>query len=208
MIKNIVFDIGNVVVEGKPKNALKYIDIDKGQKEIIERVVFDNLKWIDLDLGNDDFNSYFEKIKVDLPSDMWDISKEILMRSHEYRKFNGEIINLMKLLSNKYKIYILSDNNMDTFTYLKNTDLSKYVDGWCVSAVYKEVKANKKLFDIFFKVNKLSPGECYFIDDKFENISIANDFGMLGFVLDWEENKFDDLVEDMIQHNIELVDKL
>lgn len=31
---------------------------------------------------------------------------------------------------------------------------------------------------------------------------------MLGFVLDWEENKFDDLVEDMIQHNIELVDKL
>lgn len=109
MIKNIVSDIGNVILEGKPKNALKYIDINEDSKKIIETVVFDNPRWIDLDLGKEDFNSYFEKIKKDLPIDIQGISKEILIKSYEYRKINEEIMSIIQKLSQNYKIYILSD---------------------------------------------------------------------------------------------------
>lgn len=204
MIKNIVFDIGNVIVEGSPKNALKYIAMSEMIKEKIETVVFDNPKWVNLDLGIDNFNSYYEKIKEELPVDIRDLSKDVLMHSHEYRKFNEDILKLIKKLFNNYKVYILSDNNIDTFNYLRTTELNKYVSGWCVSAIYNEVKINKKLFKIFFDANGLEPAECYFIDDKLVNIQIGKEFGMNGFVLDWEKNGFANLIKDMRNNGIDI----
>ena len=39
MIKNIVFDVGNIIVKGKPKEALEYIELDEKYKEIIKEVI-------------------------------------------------------------------------------------------------------------------------------------------------------------------------
>lgn len=204
MIKNIVFDIGNIILEGKPKNALKYIDLLDKDKKVIEEIVFDNFKWINLDLGVDDFDSYFEKIKYDIPERIRDIAKDILINSHKYRKFNENVINLIKKLSNNYKIYILSDNNFDTYNYLKTTELVNYINGWCISSNYGLLKRDIKLFEILFDENKLNPSECYFIDDNFNNVEIGKKFGMKGFVLDWENNKFIALIDDMKEKGINI----
>lgn len=204
MIKNIVFDIGNVILEGKPKDALKYIKLDEEAKKIIEHVVFDNSIRFELDFGKYDLNSYFNKIKEQLPEDLRAIAKEINSNSHKYRRFNIDIMEIIIKLSKYYKIYILSDNNIETINYLKTTDLNNYISGWCVSSMYNEVKSGKKLFDIFFKTNQLNPNECYFIDDKKSNIEIGEEFGMNGFTLDWQENKIEELIEDMKNHNINI----
>lgn len=204
MIRNIVFDIGNVIWEKTPKIILKDIDIDEEMKEIIEKNIFDNPLWIKLDMGIYNINSYFEVIRDTLPANIHDIAKEILTELYKNRKFNNEIIELIRKLDKKYNIYILSDNNIDYYEYLKTTELNKYIDGWCVSAMYNEIKKDKKLFEIFFEKYKLKPEECYFIDDKISNIEIGKSFGMNGFVLDWEENTFNDLINDMRKNNIEI----
>lgn len=204
MIRNIIFDIGNVIWEKTPKIFLKDIDIEEETKEIIEKNIFDNPLWINLDKGIYDLNSYFEVIRDTLPVDTQDIAKKILTELYKNRNFNKEIIELIKELDEKYNIYILSDNNMDYYEYLKTTELDDYIDGWCVSAIYNEMKKDTKLFKILFNKYKLKPEECYFIDDKKENIEIGKSFGMNGFVLDWEENKFNDLINDMRINNIEI----
>lgn len=204
MIKNIIFDIGNIITEGTPDSILKYIVLDEKNKKIIKEKIFNSSKWIDLDLGKDNFDTYFEKIKKDLPYDIRMQAHEILKNYPEKRKFNKEILLLIEKLSHNYKIYILSDNNIDTYNYLKTTNLNNYISGWCVSSVYHELKKDKKLFEILFTENKISPNECYFIDDKLENIEIGKEFGMQGFVLDWKKNKFNDLITDMKQNNIKI----
>jgi len=50
----------------------------------------------------------------------------------------------------------------------------------------------------------LNSSECYFIDDKFENVQIGKEFGMNGFVLDWQKNSFSDLIENMRKNNIKI----
>ena len=136
MIKNVVFDVGNIILEGTPETALKYTSISEKNKEILRNVMFNDINWKDLDFGIYEFDSYFELIKKDIPSNIHALAKEILFKSHEYRKFNNEIINLIKNLSNKYSIYILSNNNFNTYEYLKNTELNNYIDGWCMSCEY------------------------------------------------------------------------
>lgn len=202
MIKNIVFDVGNIILEGTPKNSLKYVNLSDEDKETISTVIFNEEKWIDLDLGLYDFNSYFESVKTELPTNLQIFAKDVLFKSHEYRKFNVEIIELIKKLSNQYSIYILSNNNFDTYEYLKSTELNKYISGWCISAEYNEIKPNKKIYEIFFETNNLIPSECYFIDDKFDNIETGKYYGMNGFVLDWKENQYVDLINDMKKNDI------
>ena len=47
-------------------------------------------------------------------------TKEKLINYYKYRPLNNDILNIMKSLKdNNYKIYILSDNNIDTYNYLK-----------------------------------------------------------------------------------------
>lgn len=205
MIKNIVFDVGNIIVKGKPKDALKYIELDEKYKEIIKKVIFENPDWKKLDYGDLDFDEYFEINKDKLPENIIDIAKDCLFKSVEYRKFNENIISLIKkLYENGYKIYILSDNNVNTYNYLKKSELNDYISGWCVSAFYGEVKEEKKLYKILFDTFKLNPDECYFIDDREKNIQIGKEYGMDGFNLDWEKHNYNELIQQMKNKKIEI----
>lgn len=205
MIKNIVFDIGNVILEGTPANCLKYSDIDEESKKVIENVVFKNKKWKELDYGYINFDEYFDLISNNLPNELKSIARELLNNSYKNRRMNKEIMSLMKkLFHNQYKIYILSDNNIDTYNYLKTTELNDFISGWCVSALYHKTKSDSGLYSVLIDEFNLTPDECYFIDDREGNIEKAKEIGMQGFVLDWKANDFDKLISNMIENNIKI----
>ena len=42
MIKNFVFDIGNVILSESPKDVLDTVDIDYKSKKLLEEVYFNN----------------------------------------------------------------------------------------------------------------------------------------------------------------------
>lgn len=203
MIKNIVFDIGNVILEGKPSDCLEYYDIENQKKEIIKKIVFENKKWKELDYGRLNFEEYFKIVSPELPENLKKCAKEILLSSMKKRKINDEIMKLIKTLkTNGYKIFILSDNNIDTYDHLKTTELDKYIDEWYISAHYNATKSDSKLFEIFLNESNIKANESYFIDDKRINIEKAKNLGMEGFVLDWTNNDFENLIEDMRKKQI------
>lgn len=205
MIKNIVFDIGKIILKDTSSSALNYINIADESKKIIKDNIFDEDKFLDLDYGKLDYKSYFDKYSYLLPDNLKDIAYYALSNSYRLRGVNNNIINLIKELSFKgYNIYILSNNNKDVYNYFKNSNLDKYINGYIVSCFYGLIKPNKEIYNILFDTYKLNPSECYFIDDKKENIEAANKLGMKGFILDWDNNTFEDLVNDMINNNIEV----
>lgn len=204
MIKNFVFDIGNVILSGSPKDVLDTIDIDYKSKKLLEDVYFNNSRWIDMDLGNLNASEYFEIVKKDIPDNLISNYKDILLNSHKYRKYNKNIINLIKRLKESHNIYILSDINIDYYNYLKESELGNYINGWVVSSAYGELKQNEKIFQILFDKYKLNPEECFFIDDKFINVEIARKLGMKAFNLDWINNSYQDLLNDLNKYNIKI----
>lgn len=185
MIKNIVFDLGNVILKGSPNIVLEQIKIDKKQYESIKNDFFND--WKSLDLGESTLREQLEKCKFDFEIDSE--IEEKLLHYYKYRPFNVEILELIKELKNKgYKIYILSNNNKEAEKYLLEIPDFKAFDGWIFSCDYQIMKPDPKIYNILFETYNLKPEECFFIDDSRKNIETGNKLGMAGFVLDCEHN--------------------
>lgn len=198
MIKNIVFDLGNVILKDKPSEVLNNIKINNEECEIIKNTFFSN--WDELDLGNVTIEEHLENCNMPINIEEF---KEILIEYYKYRAFNEEVVKLMKeLKKNNYKIYILSNNNKQAYEYLLKLPIFKCVDGWVVSCDYHIIKPNKKLYEMLFDTYNLNPAESFFIDDKKENIHMARILGMNGYVLDYKRDGINELIKNMKENNI------
>lgn len=195
-MKNIIFDLGSVIIKDKPISVLDDLDIEKNIYDKL-KLFFFNLD--ELDLG---YKTLLEKYNEFNYSIEFDTYKDRLVNYYLYRKIDMDIINLLNTLKmNKYNIYILSDNNIDAYKYYKNNELFKNVDGWVMSCEYHTLKKDGKLFDILIDKYHLNPNECYFIDDKNENIVEASKHNIKGFVFN---NNINLLLDDMKKNNIKI----
>ena len=177
-MKNIVFDLGGVILKENPIIILDELDIDKKTYDELKIFFYD---WKNLDLGYETLEEKFNK--CNFRDDIVKKYKEYLVHYYKYREMDNELIDLMNTLKNKgFNIYVLSDNNKDASLYYKKLDCFKCVDGWVFSCDYNTLKIDGSLFDIFFEKYKLNPKECLFIDDREDNIKESIKHGMKGYL--------------------------
>jgi len=175
-MKNIIFDLGGVVIEKTPISILDNRNINQNDYEII-RIFFDN--WTNLNLGNETLEEKFNK--CNFKKDIVFKYKDLLVNYYKYRLFNNSLIELIKKLKQEnYKIYVLSDNNKEATNYYKKI-LNDYFDGWVVSCDYNTLKKDGKLFEILINKYNLLVDECFFIDDNQINIDTASKYNIKGY---------------------------
>ena len=202
MIKNIIFDLGNVLLKGSPSIVLENSKLKSNEYQNL-RKFFEN--WKGLDLGKETLEDHIKQCKFDITLDKE--KENLLLNYYKYRPFNNEVFELMdNLKHNGYNIFILSNNNKEAYEYLRKHPMFKCVDGWVVSCNCNVVKPNKEIYLILFKTFNIKPEESYFIDDNIKNIEVAKKLGMKGFVFDNICLKNGKLIEDMKDENI-ILDK-
>lgn len=199
MIKNIIFDLGNVILNDKPSIVLNKIKINSEERKLIENEFFSN--WNELDLGNITLEEHLQKCNISIV--LKENLKEILTRYYKYRDFNIEVIELMnKLKNNGYQIYVLSNNNKQAYEYLLKLPMFQCVDGWIVSCNYHIMKPDSRLYEILLDKYNLISKESFFIDDKKENVERAKMLGMNGYILDYKSDGVNELIKVMRRNNI------
>ncbi len=183
MIKNIIFDLGNVLIRFKPEEFVNK-NIKKEYREKFFNAVFKGQEWADLDRG---VLEYSDAVKI--------FSEKIPECSSEIKKlFDNYIldvlepieknIEIMKSLKGKYKLFVLSNFHYPAFDYIfKNWEFFKYFDGKVVSGHCKLLKPEKKIYELLCLTYSLKPNECVFIDDTKANIESAEEFGINGIHL-------------------------
>lgn len=183
MIKNIIFDLGNVLIGFKPEEFINK-NIKEEYREKFFNVVFKGQEWADLDRG---VLEYSDAVKI--------FSERVPECSSEIKKlFDNYIldvlepieknIEIMKSLKGKYKLYILSNFHYPAFDYIfKNWEFFKYFDGKVVSGHCKLLKPEKEIYELLCSIYSLKPNECVFIDDTKANIEAAEEFGINGIHL-------------------------
>ena len=193
-MKNIIFDLGGVILKDKPISVLNNIDIDNDVYNEL-KLFFDN--WDDLDLGEKSLLEKYNEFNFST-----DLYKDRLVNYFLYRDFNMDLISLLGVLKSKnYNLYVLSDNNFDAYDFYKSNDLFKDIDGWVMSCDYHTLKKDGVLFDILIDKFSLNPSECYFIDDRKVNIDEAFKRNIKGFVFN---NDIELLYEDMRSNGIDI----
>ena len=198
MIKNVVFDLGNVVLK------LKWnIVIDRYAKEadakILQDIIFNSKEWIELDRGTLTKEEAIKIMLSKLPDRLHIPCKEIMKHWTDALVINEEIITFIETIrALGYKTYILSNAPLEIPPFLKNKDLEKYFDGKIISAEEKVSKPESQIYEILLERFSLDSTECLFIDDREDNISAAIKCGLNGYVFDY--NQFDKFLKDISKY--------
>ncbi len=198
-MKNIIFDLGEVLIKGKSASVLDKMSLSDEEYRILYKFFED---WDNLDLGIETLEEKYSKCNFNEEIDKK--YKNILLSYYQMREFNMNMFSLAQILKTKgYKLFILSDNNAKPVRYYHSIKLFDIFDGWIISSDYHAVKKDGKLFEIMLDEYNLKPEECYFIDDNQENVTAAKKYGITGYVYNEKEN-IDYLYKNMRENGINI----
>lgn len=196
MIKNVIFDLGNVVLKLRWDIVLNRYSDNADDQKLLDDVIFNSEEWQRLDAGTIEKYEAINIMKSKLPSKLHDACLGIMKDWKDGFVINTEILDFIDFLkSNGYKTYILSNAPLDLPDYLSKHDLDKYFIGKVISAEEKMTKPNKEIYELLLNRFSLNPEECLFLDDKPENIQGAISCKMNGYVFDY--NNFNKFLEDI-----------
>lgn len=179
MVKNIIFDMGNVLLDYNPEVPLNKYCTNEETKNIIRKELFGGNEWVQLDLGNITPEETYEAIAARIPDKYhaelkdcvhkWDICMVPLEGAKEFLQYVKE---------NGYKLFVLSNAHKSFYDYFpRYYDLS-FFDGVVVSADIHIIKPDIRIYEHLLKTYDLKPEECLFIDDRADNIEGARAAGM------------------------------
>jgi haloacid dehalogenase superfamily, subfamily IA, variant 3 with third motif having DD or ED len=182
MIKNIVFDMGRVLVGFDPDAIIQEFTDDPADIPIIRREVFEKSEWRELDRGTLMEEDMIPLVCARLPDRLHSIAEKLLLYWREYMEALDEIVPLARQLQeNGYALYVLSNAGKSMLNFKYKLPVLKYFTGTLFSAEVYLLKPELGIYREFFKRFSLDPAECFFIDDTPENIEAGKEFGMDGF---------------------------
>ena len=191
MIKNIVFDIGKVLVDFKWEEIFREVGgTDEEVKVFGENFI--NGIWNELDRGVMDEEDVIKLIQEKNPeiADKVSLFWDRIIDTIESYSYSRPLIKELK--DRGFKVYLLTNYPRSLFisSVEKKFDFYDLVDGEVVSARVKHTKPEKEIYEILFDKYSLIPEECIFMDDKLANVETANLLGMNAFVFtNFEEAK-------------------
>lgn len=183
MIKNIVFDLGNVLVDFNPQAYLKSLGYADTEIQPLIDIIYGDY-WNKYDRGD-------YKTVVDLRialckkypkygNDFFKILQPDWVKIHTVREDTAEYLSLLK--ARGYKIYILSNLAYESYGFIQKLEFFKKTDGGVFSYLERHCKPEEEIYRIFLERYSLNPDETVFLDDKPENIEAAEKFGIHGIV--------------------------
>lgn len=178
MIKNVVFDNGGVIVKYSAESYLDVFKFDKKKQRELD-TLFVSDEWVKFAKG-EITSEQFKKFALScFPQWENDVLKILDVNNLKimipiYAKTLEFIYDLKK---KGYKIYLLSDINEDTITYLKSAILNfeEPFDGLVYSCRVGMVKKDGKVFDYLLETFNLEPTETLFLDDSLTNLARAGE---------------------------------
>ena len=178
MIKNIIFDFGNVFITWDPRRIFQNI-IPTGELDNFMRNVWREEWNNNLDSGVS-FADNEQNLKRKYPQH----SKYIAaFHAHWYASLGDEneesIALLAQLQAAGYATYGLSNWSAESFPVARKAhSFFDSFKGIVISGEEKVCKPDPKIYAILLERYKLLPGQCVFIDDRQENLNTAKEMGI------------------------------
>jgi len=183
MIKNIVLDMGNVLLTFNPEVCLQTFLDNENDRTIIRRELFEGPEWIQGDYGIITNSERYEPVSKRIPAylhpalkncvEKWDMCMKPVPGAMEFCEY---------IKSKGYRIYVLSNACNGFYKYFPNFADISYFDGVMVSSDVHMIKPEKEIYTHFLNTYDLCADECLFVDDRPENISGGCNAGMKGFI--------------------------
>lgn len=185
MIKNVIFDFGQVLVRFEPDYMCsKHID-DPDDLRLVSDVLFDRLYWDRLDAGTIEDEELLADAKTRVPERLHSAMEKIYYSwIYNLPEIDGmrEVIRLCR--ERGYGIYLLSNISTYFAEHFKEIPILDGFDGYVFSSTAGCVKPSADIFRHICNKFGLTPSETLFIDDNEKNIEGAERFGIIPYHFD------------------------
>lgn len=184
MIKNIVFDMGQVLLQWRPQEMIASYNLTCEEETLVLRELFQNVEWVQLDRGVVTEAEVVQRVCARLPEQLHGPVETLTFGWHKRHliPMPGMAELVRELKEEGYGIYLLSNANLALRSYFPRIPGSECFDGLLVSAEEKLLKPQPEIYYHLYERFNLNPAECFFIDDNPANVEGAILTGMNGFV--------------------------
>lgn len=172
MIKNIIFDVGGVLLEWNPTKFLQELALPSQLEE-----VFGSLLWGAHDGGLFSRQEVIEKLPGHIDRELFSSCTAQLARQlHPI----PEMIELFHEVKRKgYRVFILSNMPEEMHQELLALhDFLSSADGQIFSYQVKAIKPQPQIYTALLNTYNLAPEESLFIDDRLDNLEAAEKLGI------------------------------
>lgn len=183
-IKNIIFDVGNVLAGFRYKEYMRDIGFTEYEVERMSKNIVETEIWNEVDICN----KSFEEIKNDFKAVIPDMSDRIdlffsnmtdIIERYDYSKALTDYVK-----DKGFGLYILSNYSDWMFEEHSNTifDFLDRIDGKIVSGYVHMLKPDPEIYKLLLNTYNLNASECAFFDDRPVNVEGAKSVGIEAYV--------------------------
>lgn len=180
MIKNIVFDMGQVLIHWGADMFLDRYPLIGEDRLLLKQELYASIEWVQLDHGTITEDEALERICARLPGHLHGTARELVtiwwIPPLEPVEGIEELIRQLK--QEGYKLFVLSNAGLSLRTYCARLPGADCFDGILVSAEEKLLKPQAEIFRRLLERYGLEAGESVFIDDLPANCEGAVNIGM------------------------------
>lgn len=201
MIRNIIFDMGGVLIRFDREYFIDRLGItDEADKKLLMREVFQSLEWAQMDRGALTDYEATDRMCLRLPEHLHDAAKKLTqMWDRPILPIPGMEAYIRELKARGYKLYLLSNASCRHPDYWPKVPGSELFDGRLISYEVHYVKPEQQIYRILCDRYQLKPEECVFIDDNIPNAEGAVWFGMEAIVFHGDAEEFRPKLETLLQ---------
>lgn len=183
MIKNIIFDMGNVLLQYDPGVCLRHFVEQEEDRALIRRELFEGPEWVEGDLGHITDEERFDGVSKRVPerlhrelkacTEQWHMCMQPVAGAKEFCGYARE---------KGYRIFVLSNASSSFYQYFQRFAPLDYFDGIVVSCDIHMIKPDVRIYQYLLDKYHLKPEESFFIDDMPGNVAGAEKAGIRGAV--------------------------
>ena len=183
MIRNILFDMGNVLIRFDRDFFITRLGVAEEDKRLLMREVFLSVEWVQMDRGSIAEAQAAEQICKRLPPHLHDAAvKLIAMWDRPILPIEGMYELVEDLKNAGYGIYLLSNASVRQHEYWPRIPAHVFFDGTIISADEGVMKPDAEYFLRALNRFNLKAAECFFVDDVAANVEGAAYCGIPGAV--------------------------
>lgn len=178
MIKNIIFDIGNVLAAFRWQKMFKELGYTG---EVFERVADATVRgpwWPEYDrsrLTDEEIWQHCCDLSPEYKPQIMAVFEHIQDICREYDYARAWIYSLKAA---GYRIYLLSNFGRTSFEIARQRfSFMNLIDGQVISYEVEEIKPDRGIFTALEEKYGLCPGESVFLDDSMKNVKAAKSYG-------------------------------
>lgn len=176
-MKNVVFDLGGVVVDWSPARLLEEYPGDTEIPVTLFQKGFFQEYWPEYDRGTVDQTGIVKEMSrfsKRTYAECWDFVEFI---KHSLCDIPATQLLIKELSEKGYRLFCLSNMSIEYYDYLKEREVFSYFDGRIISALEHVIKPEKEIYELLMERYDVVPEESLFIDDLEKNIDAARQLG-------------------------------